>query len=126
MNFDIISKIHNENFEKKQNAKFFSSIENVYNIYSIENCAYLILIDSIDVYEIFEIAVSKDNQRRGYATKLLEMLPTDKDIFLEVREDNFAAIKLYEKLKFFKIALRKNYYGEKNAIIMKKSLDKHK
>lgn len=126
MNFDIISKIHNENFEKKQNAKFFSNIKNIYNIYIIENCAYLILIDSIDVYEIFEIAVSKEYQRKGYATKLLEMLPTDKEIFLEVREDNFAAIKLYEKFKFLKIALRKNYYGEKNAIIMKKSLNEYK
>ena len=65
MNFDIISKIHNENFEKKQNAKFFSNIKNIYNIYIIENCAYLILIDSIDVYEIFEIAVSKEYQRKG-------------------------------------------------------------
>lgn len=122
MNFSEIAKIHNENFEKKQNETFFSEIQNIYRIYTIENYAYLILIDSIDIYEIFEIAVAKKWQKKGYGSKLLEMLPNDKEIFLEVCEDNIKAIKLYEKSNFNTIAIRKNYYGEKSAIIMKRSI----
>ena len=41
------------------------------------------------------------------------------DIFLEVYKKNLFAIKLYEKIGFEKISVRKNYYGQnKNAIIM--------
>ena len=38
-------------------------------------------------------------------------------LFLEVRESNVSAIKLYEKLGFIKLSVRKNYYeGVENAI----------
>lgn len=125
MNFKKISYIHNQNFNQKKDEKFFSNIQNVYKIFEVEDRGYLILIDSIDVYEIFEIAIDRNYHRMGYATKLLEQLPKDKDIFLEVREDNLSAIELYKKNGFKKIAIRKNYYGNKAAIIMKKYIDKN-
>ncbi len=41
------------------------------------------------------------------------------EIFLEVREDNVPAIGLYEKNAFRIVGRRKNYYGDKDALIMK-------
>lgn len=41
-------------------------------------------------------------------------------VFLEVREDNIPARRLYEKCGFLEIGLRKNYYEDgQNAIIMR-------
>jgi len=50
--------------------------------------------------------------------------PRIEEIFLEVRENNAAAIRLYEKNGFEIVGLRKDYYGRKgndmiNALIMK-------
>ena len=44
------------------------------------------------------------------------------EIFLEVRESNIPAISLYEKFKFKKISIRKNFYSNpnENAVVMKK------
>ncbi|VAX08203.1 Ribosomal-protein-S18p-alanine acetyltransferase [hydrothermal vent metagenome] len=41
------------------------------------------------------------------------------EIFLEVRENNAAAISLYEKNAFKAVGRRKNYYSDKDALIMK-------
>lgn len=119
MNFNNILEIHNENFEKKD-ISFFENLNNIKYIFETKN-SYLILLDSIDVYEIFEIAVRNTEKRKGLASKLLSKLPNDKEIFLEVNENNIAAINLYEKFGFKQISIRKKYYNNKDdAIIMKK------
>lgn len=91
-------------------------------VYSIDNkvCGYLIVLDSIDVYEILAIATVEEYRNKGIAQKLLNKIKT-KDIFLEVRESNQVAINFYKKNKFKEISIRKNYYSEptENAIIMK-------
>lgn len=48
----------------------------------------------------------------------------EKQIILEVDENNYNAIKLYLKLGFEEISLRKNYYGLNNhGIVMKKKVE---
>ena len=88
----------------------------------IENkvCGYLIILDSIDVYEILAIATIEKYRNNGIAQELLDKIKT-KDIFLEVRESNQTAINFYKKNNFKEISIRKNYYSEptENAIIMK-------
>ena len=42
--------------------------------------------------------------------------------FLEVRSKNSAAIALYESFGFQKISLRKHYYKDDDAVVMKKEL----
>ena len=81
---------------------------------------YLMILDSIDVYEILAIATVEEYRNKGIAQKLLDKIKT-KDIFLEVRESNKIAINFYKKNKFKEISIRKNYYSEpnENAIIMK-------
>ena len=81
---------------------------------------YLMILDSIDVYEILAIATIEEYRNNGIAQELLDKIKT-KDIFLEVRESNQVAINFYKKNKFKEISVRKNYYSEpnENAIIMK-------
>ena len=90
--------------------------------YIIEDkvCGYLMVLDSIDVYEILAIATIEEYRNKGIAQELLDKIKT-KDIFLEVRESNQVAINFYKKNKFNEISIRKNYYSEpnENAIIMK-------
>ena len=83
-------------------------------------CGYLMVLDSIDVYEILAIATIEEYRNNGIAQELLDKIKT-KDIFLEVRESNQMAINFYKKNKFKEISVRKNYYSEpnENAIIMK-------
>jgi len=91
-------------------------------IYLIEDkiCGYLMVLDSIDVYEILAIATIEEYRNKGIAQELLDKIKT-KDIFLEVRESNQTAISFYKKNNFKEISIRKNYYSEptENAIIMK-------
>ena len=88
----------------------------------IENkvCGYLIILDSIDVYEILAIATIEEYRNKGIAQKLLNKIKI-KNIFLEVRESNQTAINFYKKNRFKEISIRKNYYSEptENAVIMK-------
>ena len=91
-------------------------------VYTISEkvCGYLMVLDSIDVYEILAIATIEEYRNKGIAQELLDKIKT-KDIFLEVRESNQVAINFYKKNKFKEISVRKNYYSEpnENAIIMK-------
>ena len=90
-------------------------------VYLIDNkvCGYLIILDSIDVYEILAIATVEKYRNKGIAQELLDKIKT-KDIFLEVRESNQTAINFYKENNFKEISIRKNYYSEptENAILM--------
>ncbi|NYV27719.1 GNAT family N-acetyltransferase [Streptobacillus felis] len=121
-----ILNLHNECFLDK---KKYIDIENMFNnssykintIVEEEFIGYMILLDSFDSYELFEIAIKEKYRNKGYAKKLLYSISYNKDIFLEVSEKNIAAIKLYEEIGFKKISIRKKYYLDgSNALIMKK------
>lgn len=78
-----------------------------------------------DIYERaeinqFEIKVSHRNCGKGkkLLKKMIELV--DKNITLEVREDNFPAIKVYESFGFLKKAIREKYYNEKDGILMER------
>ena len=108
------SKESTENLVKADNSFIYA--------YLIDEkiCGYLMVLDSIDVYEILAIATVEEYRNKGIAQELLDKIKT-KDIFLEVRESNQVAINFYKKNKFKEISVRKNYYSEpnENAIIMK-------
>ena len=75
--------------------------------------------------DIIRVAVLPKYRRRGIAEKLLlksfEVNETD-EVFLDVRESNAPAIKLYKSLGFVDTGVRKDYYSNptENAILMKK------
>ncbi|MGE8539516.1 MAG: ribosomal protein S18-alanine N-acetyltransferase, partial [Acinetobacter sp.] len=92
---------------------------------------FCILQPVLDEANLLLMAVEPAQQGRGLGGRLLDasiaMLKNNPvQIFLEVRETNVAAIKLYEKAGFHQIDLRKNYYPAANgsrehAIIMVKA-----
>lgn len=116
-----VIQIHNICFNDNKDERYLAGL-NIKNIFMYKDIAYLILIDSLDVYEIFEIAVLPEYRNKGIATKLIEKITLDKDVLLEVCENNLSAINLYKKNNFKEISIRKNYYNDKNAIIMKKEM----
>ena len=127
---DYIEQIFNLEKEIFKNSAFSKSYLNtlikgdnsfIY-VYLIDDkvCGYLMILDSIDVYEILAIATIEEYRNKGIAQELLDKIKT-KDIFLEVRESNQVAINFYKKNRFKEISIRKNYYSEptENAVIMK-------
>ena len=129
-NIDYIEQIFNLEKEIFKSSAFSKSYLNtlikgdnsfIY-VYLIDSkvCGYLMVLDSIDVYEILAIATIEEYRNKGIAQKLLNKIKI-KNIFLEVRESNQTAINFYKKNKFKEISIRKNYYSEptENAIIMK-------
>lgn len=82
-----------------------------------------ILVDEAD---IMNIVVKKDSRNQGIGSLLLEKLITLAQksnlasITLEVMEENYSAIHLYRKFGFKQTGLRKNYYQNKNGLIMTK------
>lgn len=76
--------------------------------------------------ELYDVAVAKEYQGKGYGSALLNhFFDVCKSrgvvtIFLEVNSINNNAIKLYEKFGFEAYAKRKKYYGNNDAILMKK------
>ena len=86
-----------------------------------------------DEAEILSIGVAPNWQRAGVAAGLLQGLSRAarrgdaKRIFLDVAEDNEAALALYRKLGFEKVGERPAYYADKNgvkstALVMKRDL----
>ena len=77
---------------------------------------------------LLNIAISPNQQGLGLGFSLLDYLKTlsisldQQEIWLEVRESNQAALKLYQKLGFVEVDIRHAYYptdnGRENAIIM--------
>lgn len=84
---------------------------------------------NIDEAHVMNIAVKENLRRNGYGAKILDFLigrakERGKEcITLEVREDNIAAIRLYEKLEFVVTGRRKRYYDNRvDAVIMSRVL----
>ena len=78
--------------------------------------------------ELYDIVVSKENQGKGYSKILMDyMISLAKEnnvetILLEVNSINNKAINLYQKYGFKEYSIRKNYYGDSDAILMKLKL----
>ena len=95
-----------------------------YLIYVEDNeiVGYIYYSDIYDRAEInqFEIEISHRNCGKG--KKLLqEMIKVvDKNISLEVKEDNLSAIHLYKSVGFVEKALRKGYYQGIDGILMER------
>lgn len=82
--------------------------------------AYLYYSEIYERVEINNIEVESRYQNQKIGTKLLEFLTktVDKTISLEVRKNNYNAIKLYKKFNFQEKALRKGYYQSIDGILM--------
>lgn len=81
-----------------------------------------------DRFELDNIFVLDNYRRQGIASILIEFMIREglnkkiSNITLEVRQNNTQAIKLYKKYGFIEKAIRKNYYGHDNGILMEKEM----
>lgn len=101
-------------FAQKYNHFFISMIDD-------KVVAYCIVQVMFETAEILRIGVDKAHQGQGVAkqvlaavVKFLQTAKADK-LLLEVRDDNVAAVGLYQRLDFKQIHVRKNYYDNKNG-----------
>lgn len=117
---DPWSKVSLQNEIDNPNATYLVIIENNSII------AYAGLWKIFDEGHITNIAVKKEKRGKGIGTILTEKLISNgknKSIFkftLEVRENNINAIKMYKKIGFKEVGIRKDFYDKpkENAIIM--------
>lgn len=130
-----VAAIERETFSLPWSLQSFrDACEKEYNIYLVaqdegEVLGYVGMWTVMGEGEITNVAVKKTARRQGVATRLMEeiicagrKLGTD-IFFLEVREGNEAARKLYEKQGFSRIGIRKNFYERprENAIVMSRT-----
>lgn len=84
--------------------------------------------DNMLIGHVLTIDVSPSHRRKGVGIKLLheiEKIFKDKQARicrLEMREDNVAALNLYRKLGYKKVAKLEYYYGEAHGILLEKFL----
>lgn len=113
-------KIASEIFHTDDVESFFKN-EN-YVIVGIENVAFAIFQLVEGEAEIIYIAVRDEFRRQGIGGNMLEYFIENfkpESIFLEVRESNINAQKMYEKYNFKNIGMRKGYYeGGEDALLM--------
>ncbi len=103
------SSVFLELMKKPSHIGFYGYLENKLICFVSANFVQ----DEIDV---IELGVIQEMRKRGIGFKLLTYLQhycaqnEIRKIFLDVAENNFAAVRLYEKAGFEKIRIRKNYY----------------
>lgn len=86
-----------------------------------EVIGYIIASRVCDEVSIENIAVRKDKRGRGTGSLLLDFVikgNPDCNFFLEVRKSNVRALNFYKKFNFTEYYIRKNYYGDEDAIVM--------
>lgn len=88
-----------------------------------EVIAYIYYSYIYDRCEINQIEVLKEKRNLGYGTKILKYLTekVEMPITLEVNKENIPAIKLYRKLGFKDVAIRKGYYNGVDGILMERT-----
>ncbi|KNX39471.1 acetyltransferase [Luteipulveratus halotolerans] len=81
-----------------------------------------------DVADVMTVAVAPAAQGAGLGQRLMDwMTATVRDsgaesLLLEVRADNDAARKLYDRNGFEQISVRRRYYGDVDAVILRRLL----
>lgn len=98
----------------------------------IDENGFILCSHILDEMEIMTLCTHPNQRRQGYGQLLLNQLfeyattHQVKNIFLEVRADNIPAQKLYEKMRFHTIGIRKGYYhthtSQIDAVCMKKDI----
>lgn len=89
---------------------------------------YIDLWEEGDCIHLSNLATSPSYRGKGIGKKLMnyafefaKKLNFEK-ILLEVRESNTSAINFYKSVGFEEVTIRPRYYGDEDAIVMKKNL----
>lgn len=105
--------------EKEFDLAFNQKIFVVFGLKKDETLvAYIAMYHTVDELEILNIATHPEWRRKGAGKRLLALMLCIgrklgiEQAFLEVRRTNVPAIKLYEKMCFKEIGVRKKYYKD--------------
>lgn len=129
---DAVTALENEIFSDAWSAEgFLESLENPNAIMLtvIENgdlAGYCCVYTVLDEAEIVNVAINPKYRCQGLGFKMLKAMmdhfvPEEvTQYFLEVRQSNTAAKRLYEKLGFAAVGIRKNFYEKpvEDAVVM--------
>ena len=125
-----LAELHRRSFPKGWNVEQFTQLlAGGARGWLIEDKGFILVRSAADEAEIITLATEPEQRRQGIAEQLLrhtvEQLKTEGItlLFLEVRENNEAAIGLYRKHHFTQTATRPAYYGmpdgtRKDALVM--------
>lgn len=127
--FNNIGVQVNNNFLALFNLKDIinSDYEYVFGYYIDNKLVGFIHISKLyENVDIINIVVDSSYRKQGIGSKLLNFIISlfddCKTILLEVNENNKDAIDLYKKNNFKVINIRTKYYGNDNALIMKRDV----
>lgn len=116
LNEVLKTSFHSEYEENERTSILVFEEEKVEGFLSFSN-----LYNHMDINYLW---VNENERRKGIASRLMEELIREtkenqiSKITLEVDSKNKEAISLYEKFGFQKKAIRKNYYGTSDGILM--------
>ena len=117
---------------KSIKSEFLNSTNSYISVLEIDNniVGYIFQRIIYNQSHIVNLAIDVPFQHKGYGKFLLkntlEKDSHDTDVFLEVKEVNLPAIKLYSDLGFEEIKKKDRYYSDgSNAVFMLKKNKKH-
>ena len=118
--FEIENSVYNNPYwNKKMLDEVLSrKTDNRIWIYELNNIIIGFIIDLRydNEVNILNIAIGKPFQNKGHGFKMvynyLKSLPQKYTVLLEVKKNNYKALKIYSKLNFQKLYIRKAYYND--------------
>jgi ribosomal-protein-alanine N-acetyltransferase len=116
--------IENLCFKFPKSESIFREEKHKYLVAKDENkvVGYIGIEKILDEKHIINLAVHPDYQGKGIGKRLLQQVLNDEEVFfLEVRTSNETARKIYERLGFKVINIRKGYYADgEDAYVMQR------
>lgn len=127
-NIDFASN-HAKEIAKLEEELFGSNLEVIYGIDKQIRVIYLKKGDLLVGFltfkrtdrniEVYNLGVRAEYRRQKIGTRMLDTL-TAFNLSLEVKESNDVAISFYKNQGFSESFIRKNYYGNENAIVLER------
>lgn len=122
-----LAELHREGFAESWSAKDFSEVLSMPGAFGFAFAekpngafvGYVLARQISDEMEILTLVVAPSARRQGLAKQLMRLAEETgrargaQALFLEVADDNDAAIALYQGLGFDEVGRRPNYYGRK-------------
>lgn len=127
--FYFLGRMVNDKFDSLYNLN--NLLDSKYDFifgYYVDNklVGFIHVVKLYENLEIINIVVDCSYRRKGIGYNLLmyaiSYFVDLQSVFLEVRESNVNAISLYDKAGFSVISKRDKYYGNEDALIMKRDV----